>query len=270
MLTVNELFSGIGAFRKALINCGIEHQIVGISEVDKYAIASYEAIYGPTRNYGDISKVVKLDYADMWTYGFPCQDISLAGHKRGIVKGETRSGLLYEVQRLLEISISCGEAPKFLIMENVKNLVGARFKPDFDRWISWLNENGYVTHWKVLKASDYGIPQRRERVIAISIRQDIYMAPMFQFPQPRPLKARFRDLLEDDVDEKYFLSGKHLTAYEEWQKNNNKRQEPYGFKFAPTDRGGAEIAKTLRTRADDRCSNYIVEQLPDCEDDRGR
>lgn len=101
MLTVNELFAGIGAFRKALIRLGIPHEVVGISEIDKYAIKSYNAIYGETRNYGDISKVERLDYADLWTYGFPCQDISLAGQLKGIVKGETRSGLLYEVQRLL-------------------------------------------------------------------------------------------------------------------------------------------------------------------------
>ena len=101
MITVNELFSGIGAFRKALIKLDIPHRIVGISEIDKYAIKSYEAIFGTARNYGDISKVYKLDYADMWTYGFPCQDVSISGLQGGIVKNKTRSGLLYEVQRLL-------------------------------------------------------------------------------------------------------------------------------------------------------------------------
>ena len=83
MLKVNELFAGIGAFHKALDRLGIPYKIVGISEIDKYAIASYNALYGETRNYGDISKVDKLDYADLWTYGFPCQDISLAGKQRG-------------------------------------------------------------------------------------------------------------------------------------------------------------------------------------------
>lgn len=87
MLTVNELFSGIGAFRKALERLNIPHEIIGISEIDKYAIKSYEAIYGKTRNYGDITKIEKLDYADLWTYGFPCQDISSAGRRAGIVEG---------------------------------------------------------------------------------------------------------------------------------------------------------------------------------------
>ena len=94
VITVNELFSGIGAQRAALERLGVPHKIVGISEIDKYAIKSYEAIYGETRNYGDISKVEKLDYADFWTYSFPCTDISIAGKQAGIIQGQTRSGLL--------------------------------------------------------------------------------------------------------------------------------------------------------------------------------
>ena len=171
-LKVNELFAGIGAFRKALINLNIPHEIVGISEIDKYAIKSYEAMYGETRNYGDISKVERLDYADLWTYGFPCQDISLAGDMKGIVRGETRSGLLHEVERLLEVAKEEGTLPKFLIMENVKNLVSKKFIGDFQRWIDKLSDLGYTTEWKVLIASDYGIPQRRERVFAVSVRKD--------------------------------------------------------------------------------------------------
>lgn len=135
MLTVNELFSGIGAQRAALERLGVEHKVVGISEIDKYAIRSYEAIYGATRNYGDISKVEQLDYADFWTYSFPCTDISVAGLQKGIVKGETRSGLLYEVQRLLERAKETDTLPKYLMLENVKNLVGRKFKPQFDEWL---------------------------------------------------------------------------------------------------------------------------------------
>lgn len=162
MLKVNELFAGIGAFRKALINLGIPHEIVGISEIDKYAIKSYESIYGKTRNYGDISKCSKLDYADLWTYGFPCQDISVVGKQKGIIKGETRSGLLYEVQRLLEVAALYDELPKYLILENVKQLVGKKFIKDFNGWTEWLSECGYNTYWKVMNAADYGIPQKRE------------------------------------------------------------------------------------------------------------
>ena len=147
-LTVNELFAGIGAFRKALINLNIPHEIVGISEIDKYAIKSYEAMYGKTRNYGDISKVERLDYADLWAYGFPCQDVSLAGKKQGIIKGKTRSGLLHEVERLLEVAKEEGTLPKYLILENVKNLLSERFKGDFEKWIEYLSDLGYETKWE--------------------------------------------------------------------------------------------------------------------------
>lgn len=163
VLTVNELFTGIGAFRKALLRMGIPHKIIGISEIDKYAIKSYNAMYGNTFNYGDISKIDKLDYADLWTYGFPCQDISLAGKQRGIVKGKTRSDLLYEVQRLLVQAALDDELPKYLIMENVKNLVNKKFRVDFERWCDWLNNLGYNNYWQVMNAADYGIPQARER-----------------------------------------------------------------------------------------------------------
>lgn len=163
MIKVNELFSGIGAFRKALINLNIPHQIIGISEIDKYAIRSYEAMYGETRNYGDISKVQKLDYADLWTYGFPCQDISVAGFQQGIIPGETRSGLLYEVQRLLWVAKENGELPKYLILENVKNLVGKKFKAQFLDWLQWLDELGYNSYWDVINARNCGVPHQRER-----------------------------------------------------------------------------------------------------------
>lgn len=207
MLKVNELFTGIGAFRKALINLGIEHEIVGISEIDKYAIQSYTAMYGDTRNYGDISKVNKLDYADLWTYGFPCQDVSLAGHKKGIVKGETRSGLLYEVERLLLKSKADNELPKYLIMENVKNLVGKQFKADFDRWLLFLESLGYTNYWQVLNAKDYGIPQSRERIFCVSILGD----EPYEFPAKQELKLTLKDMLEENVDTKFYLNQEQVN-----------------------------------------------------------
>jgi DNA (cytosine-5)-methyltransferase 1 len=213
MVTVNELFAGIGAFRKALINLGVPHEIVGISEIDKYAIRSYEAMYGKTRNYGDISKVDKLDYADLWTYGFPCQDISIAGNQKGIIKGKTRSGLLWEVQRLLEKSADSGESPKYLIMENVKALVGKKFFKDFKTWTDWLNSIGYNTYFKILKASDYGVPQNRERVFAVSVRKDIDTG--FEFPQPTRCTKSFADFLQQDVDDKYFLTDDRIEYFKE-------------------------------------------------------
>ena len=255
-LTVNELFAGIGAFRKALINQNIPHEIVGISEIDKYAIKSYEAMYGETRNYGDISKVERLDYADLWTYGFPCQDISLAGDMKGIVKGETRSGLLHEVERLLEVAQEENTLPEFLIMENVKNLVSKKFIGDFQRWIERLSEFGYTTFWKVLVASDYGIPQRRERVFAVSVRKD---RGGYEFPTPIPLEKKFRDFLQDEVEEKYFLRKEMFEYFE--RHSRECKEKGLGFRFQPVARDVCEIAKTITTREGTRgYENFIQEK----------
>ncbi|WP_455031436.1 DNA (cytosine-5-)-methyltransferase [Oribacterium sp.] len=254
-LKVNELFAGIGAFRKALINLNIPHEIVGISEIDKYAIKSYEAMYGETRNYGDISKVERLDYADLWTYGFPCQDISLAGDMKGIVKGETRSGLLHEVERLLEVAKEEGTLPKFLIMENVKNLVSKKFIGDFQRWIDKLSDLGYATEWKTLIASDYGIPQRRERVFAVSVRKD---RGGYSFPKPMPLKKKFRDLLEEEVEEMYFLRKEMFEYFE--KHSEDCKEKGLGFRFQPVARENCEIAKTITTREGTRYENFIQEK----------
>ena len=232
MLKVNELFAGIGAFRKALINLNIPHEVIGISEIDKYAIKSYEALYGKVRNYGDISKVEKLDYADLWTFGFPCQDISNAGLQKGIIKGQTRSGLLYEVLRLLEVSAENNELPKYLIMENVKALVGKKFINKFNDLTDWLFLHGYNTYWQIMNAADYGIPQNRERVIAVSIRRDIDKG--FIFPQPIPLETKFHDLLEEKADEQFYLT---QETYEWYQKHSEKcKERGWGFRFNPIER----------------------------------
>lgn len=184
-IKVNELFTGIGAFRKAMINTKIPYEIVGISEIDKNAIKSYTAIYGETKNYGDISKIEKLDYADLWTYGFPCQDISNAGLQKGIIKGTTRSGLLYEVERLLYKAKEDGELPKVLIMENVKGLLQKKFSEPFNAWIKALDELGYYNYYQVLNASHYGSFQARERVFMVSIRKDLVYADKFSFPKEK-------------------------------------------------------------------------------------
>ncbi len=202
-VTVNELFSGIGAQRKALERAGIEHEVVGISDIDKYANQSYEAIYGETFQYGDISKVERLEYADLWTYSFPCQDISVAGMQKGIAQN-TRSGLLYEVQRLLEVAKIEGTLPKYLLLENVKNLVGKKFKAQFDDWIKYLDDLGYDTYWQVLNAKNYGIPQNRERVFGVSIRKDLNKT--FKFPEKEDLTVRLLDILEPEVDESFYIS----------------------------------------------------------------
>jgi DNA (cytosine-5)-methyltransferase 1 len=228
VITVNELFSGIGAQKRGIDLTGLFNtKVISTSDIDKDAMVSYAAIHcGLTKelintydkypskeemakllsernigydfkkdepynwfkhvkqknkvlekyyfacilanNLGDISLIQELPYADFWTYSFPCQDISVAGLQAGIKEG-TRSGLLKEVERLLEVANKNNTKPKFLLLENVKNLVGKNNKPDFDAWLIKLDELGYNTPWKVVNGKDCGIPQNRERTFAISI-----------------------------------------------------------------------------------------------------
>lgn len=169
-------------------------------DIEKYYLACVLS-----NNIGDISKVSKLDYADFWTYSFPCTDISVAGKQEGIKRGETRSGLLYEVERLLKVSIQINESPKYLLLENVKNLVGKQFKEQFDEWVCTLNDLGYNTYFKVVNAKNCGIPQNRERVFAVSIKKDID-TEKYEFMNDFDNGIRLKDLLENEVEEKYYLS----------------------------------------------------------------
>lgn len=200
-LRLIELFAGIGSQTQALTNIGIAHKVVAISGIDKYAIQSYEAMHGTANNLGDIRKIEELPDADLWTYSFPCQDISVAGKGAGIKEG-TRSGLLFEVERLLRVASEKGTLPKYLLLENVKNLVSKKFKADFDKWLDFLAELGYTNYWKVLNAKDYGIPQNRERVFCVSIRGE---HEPFVFPKPKELTIRLRDMIDEAVDERFYL-----------------------------------------------------------------
>ena len=135
-------------------------------------------------------------------------------------------------ERLLTKSVEDGESPKYLIMENVKALVGKKFIKDFEAWIFRLSELGYETYWKVINAADYGIPQKRERVIAVSIRRDLHKS--FEFPAPIPLKFSFRDALEEYPDSKYFLSNdmyEFCTERDQYCKSHN-----LGYRFTPLER----------------------------------
>lgn len=202
------LFSGIGAFEKALDNLGIPYELIGFSEIDKFAIKSYCAIHGVSedKNFGDITQVDTATLPkdiDLITYGFPCQDISIAGKQKGFHDEDgmaTRSGLFGEALRII------GDTrPKIAICENVKNLTGKKFAGEFKYILDSLVAAGYNNHWQVLNAKNYGVPQNRERVFIISFRKDID-AGNFEFPKPFPLEKCLDDLLENEVDEKYYLS----------------------------------------------------------------
>lgn len=206
MIRVIELFAGIGAQAAALDRIGAEWESVGIVEIDPYCVTAYNAIHGTNWEPSDITKIEKLPECDLLTYSFPCTDISTAGKQKGLGEGSgTRSSLLWEVYRLLTAYTDGGggNLPKYLLMENVKALVGKRFKPDFDKWLDKLKELGYTTYWKVLNATDYGVPQNRERVFAISILHD---DEGYEFPDPVPLRKKLKDVLEPEVDPKYYIS----------------------------------------------------------------
>ena len=233
-LRLIELFAGIGSQTQALTNIGIAHKVVAISEIDKYAIQSYEAMHGIANNLGDIRKIEELPDADLWTYSFPCQDISVAGKGAGIKEG-TRSGLLFEVERLLRVASEKATLPKYLLLENVKNLVSKKFKADFDKWLDFLAELGYTNYWKVLNAKDYGIPQNRERVFCVSIRGE---HKPFVFPKPKELTIRLRDMIDEMVDERFYL--KESTIRSILRSTFNSRRDSI--------RPGDGLANTLLAR----------------------
>lgn len=209
-----ESFSGIGCQRMAFKRLGIEVEMVGISEIDKYAIQSYMAIHSPTRNWGDITKIRGQDLpeVDVFTYSFPCTDLSKAGKQKGL--SSTRSGLVYEVLRILH---EMNKLPQVLIMENVVDLVQTKFIREFNDIQRELESLGYKNYTETLNAKDYGVAQNRDRVFMVSILGEYY----YEFPKPFKLTSRLKDYLETNVDEKYYLSDKTLGKISKWNSQQN-------------------------------------------------
>lgn len=239
------LFSGIGAPEKALKNLGLDFELVGFSEIDKYAAKAYSAIHNVPElfNLGDITRIDENaleNGIDLITYGFPCQDISVAGKGKGLFNedgSQTRSGLFFDALRIIEAT-----QPRIAIAENVKNLTGKKFKEQFALILESLESAGYNNYWKVLNAKDYGIPQNRERVFIVSIRKDIDDGN-FEFPKPFPLELRLKDMLEEQVDEKFYLSDK---AMQNLVANGNFNCNPSGKGMNRKVHDG-DIAPTLTT-----------------------
>lgn len=268
-MKVLSLFSGIGAFEKALDNLQIPYELAGFSEIDKYAVKSYCAIHGvdESMNLGDITKIDEKALpkdVDLITYGFPCQDISLAGKQKGMFNDDgtqTRSGLFFEALRIIEAT-----KPKIAIAENVKNLTGKKFKEQFELVLKSLEEAGYSNYWKVLNAKDYGIPQNRERVFIVSIRKDIDDG-RFEFPEGFPLKLRLKDMLDAEVDEKFYLSAKCLEGF--IRHRDRHEAKGTGFKWEIRDpdgvasclRANSALAPTDNTVAIDRGKPIQVGQI---------
>lgn len=256
MLKVLSLFSGIGAFEKALTNLSIPYELVGYCEIDKHASKAYSAIHNVSEdmNLQDVTKIDFLsveDDVDLITYGFPCQDISNAGKQRGFTDEEgnrTRSGLFFEALRIIE-----DYQPKFAIAENVKSLTSKKFTEEFKTVLDSLDKAGYNNYYQVLNAKDFGIPQNRERVFIISIRKDIDRG--FSFPQPIPLDLRLKDLLEDEVDEKFYISNDTLNKLVV----NLEPKELTGVDKSVNNPTLIDIANCITAREDRGISNHKSE-----------
>lgn len=237
-------FTGIGSIEMAMRNVGLNYESVGVSEVDRYALLSFDAIHNadvevdvPTKdeivaefercniaynfstgkseipksikqleelyvahkrskNFGDIRLINERELPDfdLFTYSFPCKDISVAGAQRGFIEGsQTQSSLLWECGRIIEY-----KKPKYLLMENVKNLVGKNHIDNFNQWIDVLDGLGYNSYWKVLNGRDYGVPQNRERVMMVSILKEYDTG--YEFPKKIPLDKCINDILEVECD----------------------------------------------------------------------
>lgn len=222
MIRLFEAFAGYGTSSFALKHLGIEHELVGYSEIDKHAIQCFEknhcnGLYYNTTlnqmkrpiNYGDITKIEwnSVPDFDLLTGGFPCQAFSTAGKQQG--ESDYRGQLGLELTKALQI-----KQPKYFLFENVKGFMGKKFKSTRDKFIKSWEDAGYIVHSKILNTKDYGIPQNRERVWFVGIRRDVKQD--FSFPEPFKLTLKLRDLLDAEVDEKYYLKG-GLLAW--WERN---------------------------------------------------
>ena len=191
-----------------------DYTLVGWSEIEDAAIQAHNALFEDAKslNLNDITKITWVDVPDfdLFTYSFPCTDISQAGKQAGLSKDSgTRSSLLWECKKAIEI-----KRPRYLLMENVAALVSKKFIKDFHEWLHVLDKLGYESFSQVLNAKDFGVPQNRERIFVVSIlRTDEEPTPKFHFPKPQPLQLCLADVLEEDVDEKYFLSDEMLARF---------------------------------------------------------
>ena len=263
-----ELFGGIGACSKALDRLGIDYEIADYVEIDKYAVKSFNAIHNTNFEPQDITQWDKDIKVDLVMHGSPCQDFSLAGLQAGGDEGSgTRSSLMYETIRIVEKL-----KPKYVIWENVKNLLSKKHRHNFDSYLEIMESLGYQNYYQVLNAKDYGIPQNRERVFTISIRDDSnykhctlgnsddldldWQVYNFSFPPKQELKLKLKDMLEDNVDEKYYLSDK-MVKYISATGTANFRN--------PDSRINLDIARPLTTDPNKRAgtTNYLSDDLPD-------
>lgn len=250
MLRVLELFAGIGACSKALERLGIEHEIVDAVEVDKYAIKSFNAIHGTSFEPQDIREWDKDIQVDLVMHGSPCQDFSVAGKGAGGDEGSgTRSSLMYETLRIVEKL-----KPEIVIWENVKNLWGKKHRHNWENYADKMGELGYDSAAKIINARDCGIPQNRERLFTISIKRGSELVDSFMFPEPIPLEKKLKDMLEDEVDEKYYLSEKAIESL--LYQSQKQKDKGNHFEFKPRDIDS--FASCISTRSGQRKTDNFI------------
>lgn len=244
MLKIGSAFSGIGAWERSLELLGVEHEIVFYSEIARDPVRIYPKMYKvpATKNLGDITSADTADVGaiDVFFYSPPCVSFSVAGSQGGFE--DPRGVLFFDALKIIKAKM-----PKYLVMENVKNLVGKRFVNEFKTMLHALDNAGYTSYWKVLNAVDYGIPQNRERVFVVSVRKDLDTGS-FEFPEPIGCDLRLIDLLEDVVDEKYFIPDwKAQELLKEYESQLN------GTKKVLRDRGKLRVGGDISTCID---ANY--------------
>ena len=200
-----EAFSGIGTQAMALKKLNVPYEIVGYSEIDKFAIQSYKAIHGEDiKNYGNIKEMTTIPRCDIFTWSFPCTDLSIAGKQRGMTEN-TSSGLVYDVLRIIKNTTN---KPKVLIMENVPMLISKKFVEQFNEIRREFSSMGYTNYVETLNSKDYGVAQNRKRVFMVSILGDY----TYSFPKPFKLEKKLKDYLEEEVEDKYFLNEKQIKT----------------------------------------------------------
>lgn len=262
-----ELFGGIGSQAMALRDIGADFEHYRLVEFDKYAVASYNSIHGTDFVTADIRNVHGKDlgivdkdkFTYLLTYSFPCTDLSVAGNMKGMSKAEwekgnsTRSGLLWEVERILK-ELPKDLLPQVLLMENVPQVHAEQNKADFDAWLAFLRSRGYFNFYKDLNAKDYGIPQNRERCFCVSILSPEYID--YEFPEPRKLGKVMREYLEDKVDEKYFLTtDKSRILIQQLLKTENINQNIIPVDLSLNFPRKLKIANCITAREDRSVSN---------------
>lgn len=247
-----------------LIEPNIDYELVGWSEIDKFAIKAHNALFlqWTDRNFGDISQIDwnQVPDFDLFTYSSPCQDFSNAGKMQGGEKGSgTRSSLLWECEKAIRAKM-----PKYLLFENVASILNKRNVHTFNSWLNVLSSIGYTNYWQILNAKDYGVPQSRKRVFCVSILNG---TQPYYFPKAQETDLRVKDILEDNVDESYYLSDKYL---ERFYKTGNVWKGMSGIVCDPeqlshtitTNKGdGAKIAVTYQQQLEPRtdgCSNTLT------------